>query len=456
MKSHGGSSLFNAAPEILVVDDDRHILEVIEARLVASGFTVIKATSSTEALSLIDHHQIDLMVCDVKIPDMSGFELFKQVRVNHGTLPVIFLTAFGTIPDAVRAMKAGAIEYLTKPFDGRELVQKIRDVLTAIPPRQANTAAERQPMHMGKSPAIKELYDMVRRVSIVDVNVLILGESGTGKEYIAHMIHNLSHRAAKPFMTVDCGSTPPSLLESELFGHMKGSFTHAIHDKKGLVEAAHEGTLFLDEIGNIAPEMQMRLLRFLEERKIRPIGSLKEIPVDCRVIAATNANLVEAIREGSFREDLYYRLRVVTITIPPLRRRREDISELARFLVDNFCRQKELPRVKILSDTTKKLLEYTWPGNVRELRNTLEAAVALSPTGSLRPEDIRVPEADELLTAGEPAEQSFSKEGERQTIIRALKETGGVQKAAAKLLGISRRAIHYKIKKYGIDPARLR
>jgi DNA-binding NtrC family response regulator len=201
----------------------------------------------------------------------------------------------------------------------------------------------------------------------------------------------------------------------------------------------------------------MRLLRFLEERSIRPIGSLKETPVDCRVIAATNANLVDAIREGRFREDLYYRLRVVTMTIPPLRRRREDIPELAAFLVDNFCRQKDLPRVKILSDTTKKLLDYTWPGNVRELRNTLEAAVALCPADRLRPEDIRIPEAHELPLAEELPEASFSlEEGERQIIIRALKETGGVQKTAAELLGISRRAIHYKIKKYGIDPASLR
>jgi DNA-binding NtrC family response regulator len=301
---------------------------------------------------------------------------------------------------------------------------------------------------------MKELHDMVKRVAAIDVNVLILGESGVGKEVIAHMLHDLSSRREKPFIIVDCGSTPAGLLESELFGHIKGSFTHAIRDKKGLIEMADKGTLFLDEIGNVSSEMQMRLLRFLEDHKIRRIGDIQEISVDCRVIAATNTNLLEDIRSGEFREDLYYRLRVVTLNIPPLRERPEDIPGFVKYFVETFCSNKGIPLVEILPETVRAICDYPWPGNVRELRNSLEAAVALCPDGVLRPRDIRLPSISETDSDEELPESSFSlEESERQAIIRALKETGGVQKSAAELLGISRRAIHYKIKKYGIKPS---
>jgi DNA-binding NtrC family response regulator len=439
---------------ILVVDDDLHILEVIEARLIASDFSVIKACSAEKAMKELKRNKIDLMICDVKLPDLNGFQLFKKVRAEHDGLPVIFLTAFGTIPDAVRAMKAGAVEYLTKPFDGRELVHKINEVLKQAKTAHSKPATLSQTPYFGKSPIMKELHDMVQRVAAIDVNVLILGESGVGKEVIAHMLHDLSNRREKPFIIVDCGSTPAGLLESELFGHVKGSFTHAIRDKKGLIETADQGTLFLDEIGNVSPEMQMRLLRFLEDHKIRRIGDVQEISVDCRVVAATNTNLLEDIRSGEFREDLYYRLRVVTLNIPSLRERPEDIPGFIKYFVETFCSSKGIPLVEILPETVKAICDYSWPGNVRELRNTLEAAVALCPDGVLRPKDIRLPSASEMDTEEELSESPFSlEESERQAIIRALKQTGGVQKSAAELLGISRRAIHYKIKKYGIKPS---
>jgi DNA-binding NtrC family response regulator len=439
---------------VLVVDDDPHILEVIEARLIASDFSVIKACSAENAMKELKRHKIDLMICDVKLPDLNGFQLFKKVRALHERLPVIFLTAFGTIPDAVRAMKAGAVEYLTKPFDGRELVHKINEILKQARSVHPKPATLSQTPYFGKSPAMKELHDMVQRVAAIDVNVLILGESGVGKEVIAHMLHDLSSRREKPFIIVDCGSTPAGLLESELFGHVKGSFTHAIRDKKGLIEMADQGTLFLDEIGNVSSEMQMRLLRFLEDHKIRRIGDVQEISVDCRVIAATNTNLLEDIRSGEFREDLYYRLRVVTLNIPPLRERPEDIPGFVKYFVETFCSSKGIPLVEILPETVRTICDYQWPGNVRELRNSLEAAVALCPDRVLRPKDIRLPSASEMDSEEEPSESPFSlEESERQAIIRALKETGGVQKSAAELLGISRRAIHYKIKKYGIKPS---
>jgi DNA-binding NtrC family response regulator len=441
----------NILKTVLVVDDDLHILEVIEARLVASDFSVIKASSAEKALKELKRHEFDLMICDVKLPDLNGFQLFKKVRAMHEGFPVIFLTAYGSIPDAVRAMKAGAVEYLTKPFDGRELVHKINEILKQTKTVRQKPAMLSQTPFFGKSPAMKELHEMVQRVAAIDVNVLILGESGVGKEVIAHMLHDLSSRREQPFIIVDCGSTPAGLLESELFGHVKGSFTHAIRDKKGLIAMADKGTLFLDEIGNVSSEMQMRLLRFLEDHKIRRIGDVQEISVDCRVVAATNTNLLEDIRSGEFREDLYYRLRVVTLNIPPLRERKEDIPGFVKYFVDTFCSTKGIPLVEILSETVRKICDYPWPGNVRELRNTLEAAVALCPDGVLRPKDIRLPLTSEMDSDEELSESPFSlEESERQAIIRALKETGGVQKSAAELLGISRRAIHYKIKKYGI------
>ena len=436
---------------VLVVDDDPHILEVLEARLQASGFDPVKAVDARDALTQLKKRSVDLAVCDVKLPDMDGFALFEKIRADHPALPVVFLTAHGTIPDAVQAMKSGAVEYLTKPFDGRELVAHINRILddrSAAPP-----APSKQDLYQGKSPAMKELGDMIQRVAAIDMNVLILGESGVGKERVARLIHKSSPRRAEPFVVVDCGSTPTTLLESELFGHVKGAFTHAVRDKKGLIEAADKGTLFLDEIGNITPEMQMRLLRFLEDHKIRRIGDIREISVDCRVLAATNANLMDDIKAGKFREDLYYRLRVVTLVIPPLRERKEDIPGMARHFVENFCAEKGLSPVEILPETLDALMDYDWPGNVRELKNAMEAGAALCTDGKLAPECLQLELFKREDDPEDTGEETFSlEESERRTIVRALKEAGGVQKAAAELLGISRRAIHYKIKKYGIKP----
>ncbi len=438
---------------ILIVDDDLHILEVLEARLSSAGFCVLKAASPKEALNLLKTHHPDLMISDMKMPDMSGMSLLTEVHSLHPGLPVIFLTAYGTIPDAVRAVKAGAVEYFTKPFDGRELIKKVQDVLkaNAIPKKTVSTG---HGFYLGQSRAMKELYEMIERVAASDVNVLVLGESGVGKERVARLIHDQGVRKDYPFVVVDCGSTPTGLLESELFGHVKGSFTHAIRDKKGLMEAAHTGTLFLDEIGNISSEMQVRLLRFLEDRKIRRIGDIREISVDCRVIAATNSNLADEIREGNFREDLYYRLRVVSLTIPPLRERKEDIPAFAQNFAEAFCKSKGIAPIKLLPETIEYLCRYRWPGNVRELKNALEGGIVLSQNGVLRSEDLQLARISENPKS---PENPFSlDDSERDTIVRALRESGGVQKDAADLLGISRRAIHYKIKKYGIKISDIR
>jgi DNA-binding NtrC family response regulator len=441
---------------VLIVDDDPSILEVLEARLTAAGFAVQKAVNGPEALELLQKNQIDILVSDIKMPEMSGLELLEKTRLIQPQLPVIFLTAYGTIPDAVQAVKAGAVDYLTKPFDGKELVRKIEDIIVTIPqPATSPQPEDIEGIVWGKSAAMLELKELLLKVAASNANVLILGESGVGKECIARMLHNCSPRKDKPYMVVDCGSTPSGILESELFGHVKGSFTHAFQDKKGLIEAAHGGTLFLDEVGNISQEMQSRLLRFLEERTIRQVGAIKEKDIDCRVISATNSDLKTDAEEGKFRFDLYYRLKVVTLVIPPLRERREDIPELARFLVDSYTRSNNLPKLELPQKTMDWLQTLSWPGNVRELRNALETGIILCEDNQILPEDLQLD--DEPISLAKSTDSNFSiEQSEKEAIIRALKETRGVKKDAAELLGISRRAIQYKSKKYNLDSSQFK
>ena len=446
------------AHKILIVDDDQSILEVLEARLSASNFKVLKAKDAVGAEQILrDQKGVDLLVSDIKMPGKSGMELFTDVRKALPDLPVIFLTAYGTIPDAVDAIKLGAADYISKPFDGLELIKKINAMMAL---RGTGICTESMPLvesgfYWGKSAAMKHLYTMVKKVSATQVNVLILGESGVGKECIAGSIHKNSPRRKHPYIVVDCGSTPAGILESELFGHLKGAFTHAVKDKIGLIEAADLGTLFLDEIGNISHDMQCRLLRFLEDKKIRQVGAIKEKTVDCRVIAATNADLTQAIEEGNFRQDLYYRLKGITLTIPPLRDRKEDIYPLAQLFVDNYGQTHGIDRLCLSDAAVKVLEEHLWPGNVRELKNTIEAGAVLCQNQVIEPWDLQVESIREnaVLTSDLHDSQAFSiEQSEKDTIIRALKESRGVQKDAADLLGISKRAMHYKVKKYSIDP----
>ncbi len=444
---------------ILVVDDDLNVLEVIKARLTFAGYKTITAASAPEALDRLKEAVVDLIVSDIKMPGMNGLELFEKVHAIHPALPVIFLTAHGTIPDAIKAVKAGAYDYLTKPFDGHELLDKISEVIHRKPPALSTTSPPFPPqsLYTGKSPVMAKLYSIIARVAQSHVNILLLGESGVGKEHVAKLVHSNSPRRNGPFIVVDCGATPPGLLESELFGHKRGAFTHAVNDKKGLIEASDNGTLFLDEIGNISPEMQMRLLRFLEDREIRRVGSLRQIPVNCRIIAATNSDLTTDIENGRFREDLYYRLRVVSLDVPRLKDRREDIPGLAHGFAEHYSSIHGIALVEILPETMAWLCNYPWPGNVRELKNAIEAGIVLCQDGKLRIRDLQLtglPEnPNRILTKKEP----YSLESnEENAIIRALEKTGGVQKTAADLLGISRRAIHYKVKKFGIDVAAIR
>lgn len=444
--------------KILIVDDDPNILEVLDARLTASKFHVLKACDAPAAIQILKKEPVALMISDMKMPVMSGIDLFNEIKQTLPELPVIFLTAYGTIPDAVNALKQGAVDYISKPFDGRELIRKINEILAAAKPAnktaidEQDTALIKDGFYWGKSPAMKELYLNIKKVAASDVNVLILGESGVGKECIAGFVHEYSLRKKHPYVVVDCGSTPAGILESELFGHMKGSFTHAVQDKKGLIEAAHNGTLFLDEIGNISQEMQSRLLRFLEDKKIRRVGAIKEIQVDCRVLSATNADLPADIEEGIFRQDLYYRIKGVTLNIPALRERKEDIPGLSKFFVDKYTREHNLPKVELAGETLQLLENYPWPGNIRELKNSLEAGIVLCKNNKMRPCDLQLEDIRKGTAPISENDTGFSiEDSEKNTIIRALKQTNGVQKDAAELLKISRRSIHYKIKKYHIN-----
>jgi DNA-binding NtrC family response regulator len=444
------------AIHVLIVDDDSSILEVLDARLTAAGFKTHKCASGSEALELLGKQKIDVLVSDIKMPEMSGLELLEETRIIFPQLPVIFLTAYGTIPDAVDALKAGAVDYLTKPFDGKELVSKIKNIIATDTQQAIVSQTDDEGIAWGKSVAMVQLKEMLLKVAASNANVLILGESGVGKECVASMLHNSSPRKNKPYVVVDCGSTPSGILESELFGHVKGSFTHAIHDKKGLIEAAHGGTLFLDEVGNVSQEMQSRLLRFLEERTIRQVGAIKEKTVDCRVISATNSDLKANADEGTFRLDLYYRLKVVTLLVPPLRQRREDIPELAQFLVDSYTKKNNLPSLKLPQKTMDWLQTLSWPGNVRELKNALETGIILCKDNQIHPEDLQLDD-EPIPISSERTDSNFSiEQSEKEAIIRALKQTKGVKKDAAELLGISRRAIQYKSKKYDLDSSKFK
>ncbi len=445
-----------AGARILIVDDDPSILEVLDARLTASDFSVLRARDAATAIQILETQSIDLLVSDIKMPQKSGIELFTQIQKKLPDLPVIFLTAYGTIPDAVDAIRQGAVDYISKPFDGRMLIQKINDTLAV----QRKVAEKKCPIafdgdyYWGKSRIMKALYSMVQKVSATQVNVLILGESGVGKECIASYIHQNSTRKSHPYRIVDCGSTPDGILESELFGHLKGAFTNAVKDKRGLIQAADQGTLFLDEIGNISQDMQCRLLRFLEDGKIRQVGSVRDEIIDCRIIAATNADLKADIESGIFRKDLYYRLKGITLIIPPLRERKEDIPVLSHFFVDRYTRAQGIASTRIADATMKVLMEHPWPGNIRELKNTLEAGTILCQDHTIQPWDLQIENIRKDATLVSDAQQEFSiEQSEKNTIIRALKESRGVQKHAADLLNISKRAIHYKVKKYGIQPS---
>ena len=438
---------------ILVIDDDPSILDVSAVRFRSAGFSVLTADRGEKGLDLLRANQVDLVVLDVKMPGMGGKETLRHIQAKWPGLPVIILTAYGSIPDAVEAVREGAVDYVTKPYSGADLLERIEKNLSQGVPKVSTSPEDSitERIWGGQSRSMQQLFHLILRISPTDSDVLITGESGTGKELVARELHARSPRGQGPFAVVDCSTTSPTLLESELFGHRKGSFTNAYQDRKGLIQAADRGTLFLDEIGTISTDMQTKLLRFLQERTIRRVGETRETSVDCRVLAATNADIKELLRSGRFREDLYYRIAGMTLRVPPLRERREDIPVLAEQYLAAFCRETGRPNISLSQEAMHVLMDYSWPGNVRQLQQTLKTAAILCQGEKLQPADLQL-EREESSGKDQSRENAFSlEESERRTIVRALEQCGWVQKQAAKLLGISRRAINYKIKRHGIE-----
>jgi DNA-binding NtrC family response regulator len=444
---------------VLVVDDEPLQLELVRGFLVRRGFDVLTAGDGESARELFRASPVDVIVTDQKMPGLSGLELLEAVRAIDPEVAVIVVTAYGTIEDAVAAIRAGATDYLTKPLNLDELLHRLgqardrqRLVVENRELRQALRERHRVEGIIGESGAMQEVLSLVARVAPSDATVLIRGESGTGKELVAKAIHHASRRRDGPLVRVNCAALPETLLEAELFGHDKGAFTGATTARRGRFEAAQGGTLFLDEIGDVPLHLQVKLLRALQEREIERLGSNRPTPVDVRLIAATHRDLERLAREGRFRDDLYYRINVVTITVPPLRERREDIPLLLEHFLATVARANGKTIRGLTREARDLLLRYDYPGNVRELENLVERAVVLTRDDVLDAADlpltVRAAEGGEGLG---PAPLPAAVEGlERRMIGEALAQADGVQTRAAELLGISERVLRYKLRKYGL------
>jgi len=447
---------------VLIVDDEQSMREMLGILLRKEGLDVCTAGSRAEAASVLARAAVDLVLTDVRLPDGDGIEVLRHVKSGSPETAVVVMTAYGTSETAVAARKLGAEAYVLKPFDVDELRIVVRDALANRSLREENLLLRREvgEIHgldrvIGVSPVMAALFEMVRAIAPTNSTVLITGESGTGKEVVARAIHGLSGRAEGPFVSINCGALPDTLLESELFGYMKGAFTDARTNKKGLFEAASGGTLFLDEVGETSPPMQVKLLRALQERRIRRVGGNEEIDVDVRVIAATNVPLEDLVQQKRFREDLFYRLQVIPIRTPPLRERPEDLSLLASHFLERFVQQVG-KRITGISEQALSLLQrHSWPGNVRELENVLERAVALETTEVIQPE--RLPEALRAPARFEPLPpigdgfslDAYLRSVEARLLEEALEQARGDRTEAARLLGITPRSLRYLLQKHG-------
>jgi two-component system, NtrC family, response regulator PilR len=458
-------------PRILVVDDERSMRELLAIVLRREGYDVLLAENGRAAVDVLEREPVDLLISDIKMPDLSGVDVLRAAKKIDQDILGIMITAFASTDTAVEAMRLGACDYLSKPFDIDLLKMKVREKIENRQLRQENVLLKRTlglshqfSNIIGRSTPMLDVFKMIETVARTNSTILLTGESGTGKGLVAQAIHFHSLRRDKPMVSLNCGALPEALLESELFGHMRGAFTSADSNKKGLLEVAERGTIFLDEIGEMSAVMQVKLLRVLQERRFRRVGGLEELQADIRVIAATNQDLTKAVAEGRFREDLYYRINVIPIALPPLRERREDIPLLAEHFLSKYAEQMDKPVMAIAHETMDLLVRYEWPGNIRELENAIERAVALETTPAILPDSLpasirgdapRVPSAampgqpDVLPESGFDLE-AHVKEIERGYIAEALKRAGGVQVKAAELLGMSFRSFRYYVKKYNL------
>ncbi|MBF0111741.1 MAG: sigma-54-dependent Fis family transcriptional regulator [Desulfamplus sp.] len=472
--------------KILIIDDDKQLSLSFRKILGEDGYDTHAAYSGSEGIAMVDTVSPDLVILDIRLPDMSGMEVFESIHPKYPKLPIIIITAHGTTETAIQAMKNGAFDYIYKPFDVPEMLSLIEKGIEAgrcmsspvdVNP-ETDLFAQREAL-VGNSPKMLTVYKEIGRVASTDATVLIRGESGTGKELAARAVYNYSSRCEKPFMVINCVAIPETLLESELFGYEKGAFTGASHRRVGKIEQARGGTVFLDEIGDMPMNIQAKFLRLLQENSIERLGGRDVVPVDVRIIAATNRDLEKAVADGTFREDLYYRLQVVTITLPPLRERKGDIAILSHYILTRLASEMDIPNPGLSNDAMKKLNAYEWPGNIRELSNVLKKALIFNRGGQIQPEDLTINETNSCLDINLD-KQNFpsannSQDGLRQwirksllsesddkvfdtcldhiaelLIIESLNITGGNRSRAAKMLGISRPTFHSKIEKYQI------
>jgi DNA-binding NtrC family response regulator len=449
------------APRLLVVDDDRAVRHALQINLRKTGYNVTLANSAAEALEVLSERPMDLVITDVAMPGTTGLELLTQVKEQWPEVRVVVMTGYGSVRDAVQAMKTGADDYIIKPVSKEELLLIVGRALEEKALR-AELVQLRQEVSqkygfeaiIGATPEMVEVYELITAVADTNARVLIQGPTGTGKELIAHALHYRSRRHAGPMIRVNCAALPEALLESELFGHERGAFTSAVRQHRGKFEQANGGTLFLDEIGDITPTTQVKLLRVLESGEFQRVGGTETIQVDVRVVAATNRDLRMEVSEGNFREDLFYRLNVFTIQVPPLRDRRDDIPLLVDHFLGHYCREFDRPVPKVPMETMERLTQYGWPGNVRELQHVIERAVILTRgdeiTGVKLTEVPSLDRPDEAMLPQGMTLQAALKEYERRVLIQALKDAQGVQARAARRLGISRSNLNYRMKRIGI------
>ena len=442
---------------ILIVEDDITFGMMLKTWLSKKGFEVSSVSNIARAHKHIESQTVDLILSDLRLPDQDGIDLLKWLNKQDKNIPLIIMTGYADIQSAVQAMKLGAQDYIAKPVNPEELLKKITEALQSSQPSLKVVSGKESPasnpsLHSyleGESDAAKQLYNYVGLVAPTNMSVLINGSSGTGKEYIAHRIHQLSKRSDKPFIAVDCGSIPKELAASEFFGHVKGSFTGALSDKTGAFVAANGGTIFLDEIGNLSYEVQIQLLRALQERKIRPVGSTQEITVDIRLISATNENLEQAIERGTFREDLYHRINEFTLHMPSLKDRKEDILLFANFFLDQANKELDKHLIGFDDKASKLLLDYHWPGNLRQMKNIVKRATLLAQGNFITPIELgtELQETPVVHTSMALRDET----SEKEHIMEALRQTGNNKSKAAQLLSIDRKTLYNKLKLYNID-----
>jgi two-component system, NtrC family, response regulator PilR len=459
------------AYHVLVVDDELSMRELLEYLLTKEGYQVTCAESGTQAIELLGENRFDLMICDIRLGDITGLDVLRASKSKNTETVVIMISAYVTTEVAVEAMNDGAYDYVPKPFDNDELKATVANALelkTIEHEKESVDDQMKKNIHfskiVGNSPAMENIFNLIRQVAPTRTNVLVTGESGTGKELIARAIHDESERAVKPFVAINCGGIPENLMESELFGHMKGSFTGATQDKKGLFAAAHKGTVFLDEIGELSMPLQVKLLRVVQEKSFKPVGSNEDIEVDCRIISATNKKLSKEVIEGRFREDLFYRLNVIEIKVPPLRERKGDLKVLAQHFLDKYSREMGKEIKKLSSYAVDLMNKYDFPGNVRELENLMERSVALTSTNIILPESLALSVHKRRWIEGVEGKRYdlddvakgvaldvVLREIEYAYLKKGLEITDGNKNRAAELLGITFRSFRHRLGKMADD-----